>query len=102
MTITIGETQFPTRKPKDLDAALIATTGCNASENLALISANTLPGRIAAAVRPFLSDDAPQVADLATLIEAHLAQEGNTLVADAKKLFAAAEVAPAEKNEKVD
>jgi hypothetical protein len=102
MSITIGKTQFSTRKPRDLDERLLATTGCNASENLALISANALPGRIAAALRPFLPDDAPGVAELAVLIETALAEEGNTLIADAKKLFAAADVEPAVTNEKPD
>lgn len=94
MTITIAGKQLATRRPKDLDAALIATTGCDAAENLRIISGQPLPGRIAAAVAPFLPEDAPPASELATMIEQDLAGDRSTLVADAKKLFASVEPAP--------
>ena len=95
MTITISGTTYPTRKPKDLDAVLIATTGCNAAETLGIVSGIPLPGRLAAALHPFLPDDGPLIVELAPAIEQELAKEGNTVVADLKRLYTAVEAPPA-------
>lgn len=91
MAITIASTEFKTRKPKDLDARLVASTGCNAAENLALISGAAVPGRIAMAVAPFITGGAPSTAKLAALVQRELATEGSTLIADIRALFVGAD-----------
>lgn len=93
MTINIAGEKFSTRRPSDLDGALIAATGCNAAENFAIVGGFPLPSKIAAAVRPFLPDDAPSVPELAIMVERELAVPANTLVADVRKLFAGGEPA---------
>lgn len=96
MAITIAGKQFSTRKPRDLDAALIAVTGCNAEENLRIVSGVPMPGLIAGAILPFLGESAPHRADLARMIEQDLASEGSSIVEDVKRLFIAADVEPQE------
>lgn len=99
MTIAIAGKTYPTRKPADLDAVLVAATGCNASENIAIVGGHPLPSKIAAAVRPFLGDDAPSMPELAALIESELARPKNTLIADIRKLFSSVEPASTDKKE---
>lgn len=101
MTITISGKTFATRKPADLDAALVVTTGCNARENLNIVSGHPLPSKIAAALRPFLPDDGPSVPELAIMVEKELALPSNTLIADARKLLASGD-APAAIEKKAD
>lgn len=91
MTITIARTQFTTTRPADLDAALIATTGCNAAENLQILAGTPLPGRVAAAIAPFLDESGPSVAELAALIEADMREDASTIVAAARRLFVPAD-----------
>ena len=55
--IKIGEKQFKTAKPSDLDARLVAATGFSSREADTLIGAT--PHLAAAALMPFLGDDAP-------------------------------------------
>lgn len=99
MTITIGKSRFATRKPRNLDEQLIATTGCSAAENLLFLTGQPLPGRVAAAIAPFLGDDAPPLAELAVMIEAEIAMDGSTLLRDVRQLFAAAEIEPEKPSE---
>ena len=92
MTITIAGKSLPTRRPQDLNAVLIAATGCSAAENRKIIDGTPLPGRLAAALHPFLTDG-PSVAELAAMVEIELARADNRLVADVRKLFDNADVA---------
>ncbi len=55
--ITIGERKLETRRPADLDAALIAVTGCSASEHAAMLSGGGGPAQIAKALHPMLSEE---------------------------------------------
>lgn len=68
MTITIGKSEFATRKPKKLDATLEASTGCNAAEIARTLMGYPSAGQVATALRPFLPDDAPSVSELAVRI----------------------------------
>lgn len=71
MTIKIGENALATRTPSDLDAVLVATTGCSAAETVAQLKRGGQPSHIARALHPFLADkDAPLVHDLAAMIAA--------------------------------
>ena len=65
MTVTIGEVTLPTRKPQDLDAALLASTGCSASEVATILAGTPNAGQIAAALRPFLPQNAAHTNELA-------------------------------------
>ena len=97
MDIKIGSTSFKTRRPSDLDAALIATTGCNAAETAQQLAGWPSAGRIASAVRPFLPEDAPSTPEVAQAIAS--ADDGPELLVSVKKLYAdavaAATTAPA-------
>lgn len=86
MDIKIGDKSFKTRKPSDLDAALISTTGCNAAETVVHLAGWPTAGRIASALRPFLPDDAPSTPELASEISA--LEEGPELLVTVKKLYA--------------
>lgn len=55
MTIMIGGKPHPTRRPADLDAKLIASTGCASSEIETVLRAGN--SHAAHALRPFLADD---------------------------------------------
>lgn len=67
--ITIGDTKLATRRPADLDGALIAATGCNATEHVAMLTNRPTPIGLANALRPYLTgDDAPSAAELAAMI----------------------------------
>lgn len=90
MDITLGGKPLKTRKPTDLDAALLATTGCNATETVRQLNGWPTPGRIASALRPFLSDDAPSTPELADSIAR---QDTAEVLAAVKKLYADASVA---------
>lgn len=93
MTITIAGTKLAIRKPADLDAALIAATGCSAAENLAMVNGTPHAARLAPAILPFLAEP-PALSDLAVLVATDLATPGSTLVADVQKLYAPVEPAP--------
>lgn len=95
MSITLGDKRLATHKPDDLDAALLSTTGCNAAENLRILSGSPLPGRVAAAIAPFLADGAPSVPELAALIEADMRSSTSMIVADVQRLFRSATAAEA-------
>lgn len=64
--ITIGEKQYKTSKPSNLDDQLIAATGCSSREVGLLLSG--APSLAAAALAPFLSEDKPEPVDLAQAI----------------------------------
>ena len=66
--LKIGETSYKTRRPADLDAQLVASTGCSAAEIDKLIASG--PDRMAHAVAPFLGKDAPEHCELARAIAA--------------------------------
>lgn len=93
--IKIGKTSYTTRKPADLDAALLETTGCNAAEAARHLAGWPAPGRIASALRPFLPDDAPATPELAAAIA--VADDGPEILVAVKKLYVdKAAPAPAE------
>lgn len=93
MTITVAGEKFATRKPADLDAALIAATGCNAAENLAIVNGKPHAARLAPAILPFLAEP-PALSDLAVLVQRELDSADSTLLADVRKLYAPVEPAP--------
>lgn len=68
MEIKIGGKTLKTKKPGDLDAVLIAWTGCSAAETATQLASWPSPGRLASALHPFLADDAPSVPELAAMI----------------------------------
>lgn len=54
--IKFGETEFHTARPADPDAALVATTGCNVAEHVAMLERGGTAFQVAQAVHPFLRD----------------------------------------------
>lgn len=71
MTVKIGRKAYDTRKPQDLDAAMIAATGCNAAEIAGMLAGSPLAGLVAQVLLPFIAAaDRPDHAALATAIEA--------------------------------
>lgn len=93
MTITVAGEKFATRKPADLDAVLIAATGCNAAENAAIVNGDPLAVRLAPAILPFLAEP-PALCDLAVLVQRDLDSADSTLLVDVRKLYAPVEPAP--------
>lgn len=72
MTIKIGDVEFATARPDDLDAQLRAQTGCNTAEAKTWLRGTPTPGHVAMALRPWLaSDDLPTMADLGAMIADH-------------------------------
>lgn len=71
MTVEIGGKTLPTRRPQDLDKALLAETGCNAAEFARMIGGQPLAGTVASALLPFLPEEGrPSASELAATIEA--------------------------------
>ncbi len=66
MSIEIDGVRYATKRPDDLDAQLIAATGCSSAEIEHLLVSGA--DRVAAAVRPFLPKDAPTIVELANAI----------------------------------
>lgn len=66
MSIEIDGVRYATKRPDDLDAQLVATTGCNSAEIEQLLVSGA--DRVAAAVRPFLPENAPTIVELANAI----------------------------------
>jgi len=92
MEIKIGDKSHKTRKPSDLDAALLASTGCNAAETAQQLAGSPSAGRIASALRPFLPDDAPSTPELAHAIAA--SGQASDYLASVSKLYADVAFAP--------
>lgn len=58
MSITIGGQTLATKRPDDLDAALVASTGCTAAEHVAILSTTRVTAvQVAAALAPLLASD---------------------------------------------
>lgn len=93
MTITIGGASLPTRKPKDLDERLISATGCNAAETAVALGGFPIAGRVEAALRPFLGEEAPSSVELAASIYEEMGKDGSTIVADVLALYASTDAA---------
>jgi hypothetical protein len=56
-------------RPGDLDAQLVASTGCNAAEIAGMLAEGAIAGLVANALLPFLAEqDRPAVPELAALI----------------------------------
>lgn len=68
MALKIGTATFATRRPADLDAQLVAATGCASAEIEHLLVSG--PDRVAAAALPFIVKDAPSLIELAGAIAA--------------------------------
>jgi hypothetical protein len=67
--LTIGERKLPARRSSDLDEKLIALTGCDVAEHVAMLGPTATPGQIARVAASMLTDeDAPPAPELATLI----------------------------------
>jgi len=72
MTIQIGDQALDASRPADLDRRLVASTGCNAAEHVAMLSnpaRGATPLQIAKALAPMLATAIP-VAKLAEQIAA--------------------------------
>ncbi len=69
MTITIGEQKLAIRKPADLNAALLATTGCDADEIAVQLAGAGTAAHLARALHPHIGDAFP-VQELAVMIAA--------------------------------
>lgn len=69
MSIKIGGKTVATATPADLDAALIAATGCSAAETLEQLRQGGHASHVARALHPFLADAMP-LADLSAMIAA--------------------------------
>ena len=68
MQLQISGKAFTTRKPSNLDALLLDTTGCDAAETARHLAGYPSAGRVAAALHPFLPNEAPSVTELAHAI----------------------------------
>lgn len=88
--ITIGSTQLATSTPPDLNAQVIAATGCSADELAGIIRANPVPGLVAQALRPLLTEPIALL-DLADMIAA---ADAVLVVPDVLALYAAPAAAP--------
>lgn len=66
MSIEIAGVRYATKRPDDLDAQLVAATGCSPSEIEHLLVSGA--DRVAAAVLPFIVKDAPPIVALANAI----------------------------------
>lgn len=88
MPIEIAGVRYATSRPDDLDARLVAATGCASAEIEHLLVSGA--DRIAAAVLPFLAKDAPALVDLANAIAAD-----PDAVAQVRALYATPPAAPA-------
>lgn len=66
----IGDKTLKLRKrPSDIEAQLLASTGCSEAEVAAWLRGNPLPGLVAAALLPFVEGgDAPAIPELADAI----------------------------------
>lgn len=84
--MTIGGASYALRQPRDLDADLLASTGCDAAEAAKHLAGWPSPNRIASALRPFLSDDAPCIPALAQEIAD--ADDGPEVLIGVKQLYA--------------
>lgn len=63
----IGRLTLETAAPDDLDARLLAVTGCSAAEIRAILPEATIASFVAQALVPFVKD-APPLADLSVAI----------------------------------
>lgn len=71
MAIIIAGKSYATRRPQDLDAKLVAATGCSAAEAQRWLHGSPRASHVAAALVPFMvGADAPVVQELAALIAA--------------------------------
>lgn len=71
MSIKIGERTLATRRPTDLDVALVEASGCNAAETQRMLGSDASPGHVARALLPFLAEaERPSLAELAAEIHA--------------------------------
>lgn len=55
MTIKIGDREFATQRPNDLDAKLIEATGCTAAEHRNMLASGA-PSQIASAIAPLMTE----------------------------------------------
>lgn len=85
MNITIGGKTYATRRPKDLDKQLQASTGCSAGEIHAMLGQSPLAHLVARALAPFIDPkESPSTSTLAT----EIAAAGITAAAiEAQKLY---------------
>lgn len=87
--ITIAGQSFPLTVPDDLDAELIAATGCSAAEIVAALGYFTVAGQLAAALRPLLPPDALPGIALADALQEDLAENRGALFAHVRAALVA-------------
>lgn len=96
MKLKIGTTEHATARPKALDKALAASTGCSVAEVARMLGGQPAPDLVARALQPFLPEDArPGIPELAAAINDHGTAD---IAAKVASLYGAAEpeVPPAE------
>ncbi len=81
--IKFGHLELNTSQPDDLDAKLVAATGCSSAEVELLLGAG--PDRIARALRPFLNAEAPDQSTVARAV----ANDQAAAIEGIRKLYAA-------------
>ncbi|MBB5684291.1 hypothetical protein [Sphingobium boeckii] len=95
MTVQIGDKTYRVRKPKDLDAELLATTGCSAAEMEKILAGSPLAHLVARAILPFIDAKEGEPVVSQGLAE-EIAAAGVTAVSiEARKLYAPAAEAAA-------
>lgn len=91
MSITIGEHILATQRPVDLDAKLIAATGCTAAEHATMLEkGSAAPYQIARVLAPLLVEPIA-MSELADMIS--VADQGQ-VVAEVRSLLAVPAVLP--------
>jgi hypothetical protein len=89
MKIKIGETEYSTTRPKGLDKALMASTGCSSNEVAHMLGGQPLAHLVARALLPFLAEEGrPDAVELAAAINDHGTAE---VAAKVASLYGAAE-----------
>lgn len=91
--IVIGGQSYPVACPSDIEARLLAATGCSAVE-LAGALGDFTTGNIAHAVRPFLADDAPSAPELAQGFAADLERDRAGTLAAVRALLTSPVIEP--------
>mgnify|MGYP007116547190 CR=1 FL=1 len=87
--IVIGGQSYPVARPADLNAQLVAMTGCTAAEIADSLGDFTLAAHLARAVLPFLASQAPSMPELALAFAGDMARDRAGTLAMVKALLTA-------------
>jgi hypothetical protein len=82
----IGDKDYRTSRPDNLDAQLVSTLGLSAAEVAQQLAGAPMPHVVAAALRPCLPKDAPSIPEIASAISGDGYDDALT---EARKLYAA-------------